>query len=314
MSSPTSSFRRVVILFSGQGAQKVGMGKDLVEAFPAARKLFAEADEALSMDLTKVMFEGPEAELTRTSYCQPALYLHGFACLKLLRDRVDIDIAAAAGLSLGEFTAHASAGTFSFVDGLRLVAKRGQFMEQACEATEGSMAAMIGGDAVAVEKLAAQVGVDVANYNAPGQIVVSGAKSGVQQAIAGAKEAGIRMGKELKVAGAYHSSLMDSARVKLAAELASAEVMPPQFPVVSNVTAAAVSDPAEIRSTLEAQVTGSVRWSESMDGLLDAGNDLFIELGPGGVLAGLMGRIRKGTNVIGIHDVASLEAAVAALK
>lgn len=314
MSSSASSSRRVVILFSGQGAQKVGMGKDLVEAFPEARKLFLEADDALAMDLTKVMFEGPEEELTRTSYCQPALYLHGIACLQILRAQVDFEIAAAAGLSLGEFTAHASAETFTFVDGLRLVAKRGQFMEDACNATEGSMAAMIGGDAESVERLAAKVSIDVANYNAPGQIVVSGSKDGVQRAIAGAKESGIRMGKELKVAGAYHSRLMESARVKLAEELAAATVNVPRFPVVSNVTASAVSAPDEIRATLEAQVTGSVRWSESMEGLLDDGNDLFIELGPGGVLAGLMGRIRKGTRVLSVHDVDSLNEAVAALK
>jgi [acyl-carrier-protein] S-malonyltransferase len=313
MTSQISASRRVVFLFSGQGAQKVGMGRDLVEAFPLAREMCAEADEILGVGLTKVMFEGPEDELTRTSFCQPTLYLHGLVCMQLLLDQLSVEPAAAAGLSLGEFTAHAAAGTFSFADGLRLVARRGLFMEEACAATAGSMAAMIGGDEAAVRKLAAECDIDVANFNAPGQIVVSGSVDGVQRAIAGAKGAGIRMGKELNVAGAYHSRLMESARVKLAAELASAEVNAPAFPVISNVTAAAVADPAEIRNTLESQVTGSVRWSESMEGLLEEGNDLFIEFGPGGVLAGLMGRIRKGTNVIGVHDVPSLAAAVAAL-
>ncbi|MCB1096024.1 MAG: ACP S-malonyltransferase [Verrucomicrobiae bacterium] len=313
MSSQTSSSRRVVFLFSGQGAQKVGMGRDLVDAFPQAREMCADADEILGMGLTEVMFEGPEDQLTRTSFCQPALYLHGLVCMRLLQEHVSVEPAATAGLSLGEFTAHAAAGTFSFADGLRLVARRGQFMEEACAATAGSMAAMIGGDEEAVRKLASDCDVDVANFNAPGQIVLSGSVEGVQKAIAGAKGAGIRMGKELNVAGAYHSRLMDSARVKLAAELATVDVNAPAYPVISNVTATAVADADEIRATLEAQVTGSVRWSESMEGLLEEGNDLFIEFGPGGVLAGLMGRIRKGTEVIGVHDVASLEQAVAAL-
>lgn len=314
MSSQSAPPPRVVFLFSGQGAQKVGMGKDLFDAFPSAKALIDRADEILGINLSEVMFSGPEAELTRTSYCQPALYVHGLVCLQLLREQVEVEPVAAAGLSLGEFTAHAAAGTFTFEDGLQLVARRGAFMEEACEATEGSMAAMIGGDEEAVRKLATEVDVDVANFNAPGQIVVSGSKSGVARAIAGAKGAGIRMGKELKVAGAYHSRLMESARGKLAAELASTELHAQVYPVISNVRAEAVADPSEIRSCLEAQVTGSVRWTESMELLLDDGKDLFIEIGPGGVLASFMNRIRKGTRVLGIHDVDSLQATVAALR
>lgn len=312
-SNSSGESKRVVLLFSGQGAQQVGMGRDLAETFPAARELFEQADRELGMNLSEVMFHGPEDQLMRTSYCQPALYVHGLACLRLLRDRVAVEPAAAAGLSLGEFTAHASAGTFSFAEGLRLVAQRGRFMEEACDATEGTMAAMIGGEAEAVRKLAAEAGVDVANYNAPGQIVVSGSREGVARALAGARGAGIRMGKELKVAGAYHSRLMESARVKLAEELARTEVKAPLFPVISNVLAGPVEEPDGIRAALEAQVTGSVRWCESMQHLLDAGNNRFIEFGPGGVLAGLLGRIRKDAAVLSIHDEASLELAVAAL-
>lgn len=302
--------KRVVLLFSGQGAQKSGMGKDLAAAFPVVAERFAQADEILDFGLSTVMFEGPDDELTRTSFCQPALYLHGFTCLELLRERVEVEVTAAAGLSLGEFTAHASAGTFSFEDGLRLVARRGAFMEVACNETEGSMAAMIGGDESAVRVLAEEAGVDVANLNAPGQIVLSGSKVGIAKAIAGAKGAGIRISKELNVAGAFHSRLMESAKTKLSAELAAASFGVPRFPVVGNHRAEAVSAPAEVRETLEAQVTGSVRWAESMEKLLDEGNDLFLELGPGGVLAGLMKRIRKEARVIGIHDCESLEAAV----
>lgn len=308
----SSHSQPVVVLFSGQGAQSVGMGKDLYDAFPVARAMFDRADEVLGFSLTQVMFEGPAEELTKTSRCQPALYLHGLACLAVLKEKVPgLQIAAAAGLSLGEFTAHAAAGTFDFETGLRLVARRGHFMEEACEQNPGSMAAMIGGDEADVCALAEKVGVDVANLNCPGQIVISGKKEGIAAAVAGAKEAGLRMGKELDVAGAYHSSLMQPAQDKLAAELAGAAINEPQFPVICNFEAKVVSGAADIRRTLESQVTGSVRWSESMAGLLDAGHETFLELGPGGVLAGLMNRIRRGTRVIAAADVASIAAAAA---
>lgn len=304
-----------VLLFSGQGAQKVGMGKDLYEASASAKGLMDRADEVLGFSLTRVMFEGPIEELTRTSHCQPALYVHGLACLAALRER-DLGLApqAAAGLSLGEFTAHAAAGTFSFEDGLRLVHRRGIFMEEACEATEGGMAAMIGGSEEAVRSLAEACDVDVANLNAPGQIVISGAKSKVAEAVAKAKESGIRMAKELVVAGAYHSRLMRSAQEKLAVELADIQFRTPDFPVIANLTAKSVADAAAIREALEKQVTGSVRWSDSMAFLLGEGNRLFVELGPGGVLAGLMGRIDKGAEVLPAGDLESIEATAGRLK
>ena len=305
----------VVVLFSGQGAQKVGMGKDLVDAYPAAKALFEKADSALGRSLSQVMFEGPDEELTRTGNCQPALYLHGLACLEVLKEKLpNLNIVTAAGLSLGEFTAHSAAGTFSFEDGLKIVEQRGAFMEEACNSTKGAMAAMIGGDEEAVKTLAADCNVDVANFNAIGQIVVSGSEEGVDSAVAGAKERGIRMAKKLKVAGAYHSRLMQSAQDKLAPVLASAEIALPAVPVYSNFNATAVADTAEIRETLEKQVTGSVRWTESMQAVIAAGNTTFLELGPGKVLAGLMGRIDKTVKVISIDDVASLDAAIAELS
>ena len=224
--------RKVVLLFSGQGAQKVGMGKDLAETFPVARQLFDRADEVLGFKLSEVMFDGPMEELTRTSRCQPALYVHGLAVLAVLKEQAPaLDIAACAGLSLGEFTAHAAAGTFDFATGLRLVFQRGSFMEEACEQTKGSMAAMIGGDESAVRELAKECDVDVANLNAPGQIVLSGSVEGIKAAVAKAKDKGIRKAVELTVAGAYHSRLMKSAQEKLADVLARTTIQTPGVPV-----------------------------------------------------------------------------------
>lgn len=305
---------KAVLLFSGQGAQKVGMGKDLVESYPVAQQLFQQADEVLGRSLTSVMFEGPGEDLTRTGNCQPALFLHGLALLSILKEKVPtLEPVAAAGLSLGEMTAHAAAGTFSFKDGLTLVAKRGELMDEACSATSGSMAAMIGGSEEDVRRLAAECDVDVANLNCPGQLVLSGSGEGIDQAVAKAKEFGLRMGKKLQVAGAYHSRLMASAQEKLAVELASANVGTPSIPVISNFLAAPAEGPDAIRDSLTRQVTGSVRWIESMQLLRSQGHDLFIELGPGKVLAGLMARIDKEARVISIDDAASLEAAVAEL-
>ncbi|MGB6220218.1 ACP S-malonyltransferase [Haloferula sp.] len=301
----------VVFLFSGQGAQKVGMGKDFHEVSDTAKAMFAEADEALGMPLSQVMFEGPAEELTRTSRCQPALYLHGLVAAALLQERLpDLKPMAAAGLSLGEFTAHAAAGTFSRAAGLTLVARRGEFMEEACEATTGSMAAMIGGDESAVKSLAEECGVDVANFNAPGQIVISGTEEGIDAAVAKARESGIRKAVKLKVAGAYHSRLMQSAQDKLAAELAGVEMIAPSIPVVCNFGASVVSDPGEIRAMLEQQVTGSVRWTESIEHLIAQGHRVFIELGPGKVLAGLVAKISKDAVVHSVEDLESLEKAV----
>lgn len=305
---------KVVLLFSGQGAQKVGMAKDWHEQSATAREWVAKADAALGFPLSEVMFEGPDEELTRTSRCQPALYLHGLLAWTLLKERLpNLEPVAAAGLSLGEFTAHAAAGTFSFEEGLRLVARRGLFMEEACEATEGGMAALIGGEEEKVRELAAACDVDVANLNAPGQIVLSGSVAGIDDAVAKAKDFGIRRAIKLNVAGAYHSRLMQSAQDQLAKELAAANIGSPSIPVVCNFGASVVFDPAEIRSNLEKQVTGSVRWTESIQLLRAQGHTTFLELGPGKVLAGLVAKIDKDATVYSIEDLASLEATVEAL-
>jgi [acyl-carrier-protein] S-malonyltransferase len=308
--------KKIALLFAGQGAQAVGMGKDFADAYPAVGSLFARADEVLGWSLRSVAFEGPEEELTKTAYCQPALFVHGLACLRALNDEAgDLPIAAAAGLSLGEFTAHTAAGTFDFDTGLQLVAARAQFMQEACEATSGAMAAMIGADEGAVRDLAAQTDVDVANLNSPGQIVISGEASKVALAVSLAKEAGVRKAAMLNVAGAYHSRLMKSAYEKLAAVLEETPVGIPRFPVICNIDALPVTDAERIRETLREQVTGTVRWTETIEHLIDHEKvDLLIELGPGKVLAGLAGRIRKGFPVLSIGDVPSLKAAVGQLK
>ncbi len=291
------------------------MGKDWVEGSPTARKMAMLADKTLGFPLSDFMFDGPEDELTKTSRCQPALFLHGLMGLALIRERLpDLVPAAAAGLSLGEFTAHAAAGSFSFEDGLRLVARRGEFMETACEATQGAMAALIGGEESQIRALAAANDVDVANLNAPGQIVISGTVAGIDSAIAQAKDFGIRRAIKLNVAGAYHSRLMQSAQDQLAAELGTVYIRPPSLPVICNFGACAVSEPAEIRSMLEKQVTGSVRWTESIQTLIAMGHRTFLELGPGKVIAGLVSKIDKDVTVHSVEDSASLEAAVEALS
>lgn len=308
--------QRIALLFAGQGTQTVGMGKELAAKYPAAAALFAQADTILGYPLSRITFDGPEEELTQTKYCQPALFVHGLATLAALHAKIgEFPVQAAAGLSLGEFTAHAAAGTFDFATGLKLVAQRGLFMQKACEQTSGGMAAMIGADESTVRALAAETDVDVANLNSPGQIVISGETDKVAVAVSLAKEHGIRLAKTLNVAGAYHSRLMNSAFLKLGEELQKTPLGHPRFTVICNVDATPVREEEEIRSALQDQVTGTVRWTETMEYLVDQEKcDLFLELGPGGVLAGLLNRTRKGTPCVSISDVPSLDAALGALR
>jgi [acyl-carrier-protein] S-malonyltransferase len=298
--------KKIGLLFAGQGAQSVGMGRDLAEQFPVAEGLFQQANDILGRKLSEIAWNGPIDELTKTSNSQPALYVHSVAALAVLRDLAgEFPIGGAAGLSLGEMTAHTAAGTFDFATGLKLVQRRGEFMDEACAATQGGMAAMIGGKENDVRRLAADEDIDIANINAPGQIVVSGELAKVEVAVGVAKEYGIRRAMMLNVAGAYHSRLMQSAYEKLEKALAHVSIQSPRFPVISNVTGEEVKTPEEIRSTLRDQVTGTVRWTDCVERLLNLGCDFFVELGPGNVLTGLLKRARQG-DVMSVGDAESV--------
>ena len=307
--------KRVVILHVGQGSQTVGMGKDFFENSAVAKGLFESADQRLGVPLSDIMFSGPESELTRTAICQPALYLHSFVCLELLREKLpDLEISAAAGLSLGEITAYAGAGSFSFESGLDLVAKRGRFMEEATAESDGSMAVMQGGKAKDILPIADRFEVEIANYNAPHQMVISGPRAAIESAVEYAEAEHICATQILDVSGAFHSRLMSSAQRKLADELERLEVATPQYPVISNVDAAPVDSPEKIRDTLRRQVTESVRWCESMKWLVERGETSFIQLGPRRSLVGLMRQIHRKATVHSIQDCESLEKTVKALS
>jgi [acyl-carrier-protein] S-malonyltransferase len=306
---------KTALLFAGQGAQYVGMGKDLAEAFPSAKSFFEQANEALGYDLTGVCFSGPEPELTKTENAQPGIFLVSWVAYQLLKERVpNLSFQAAAGLSLGEFTALAAAGGLSFEDGLRIVRLRGRFMQEACDASRGGMAAVIGLDEAATREICAQAGVVLANLNCPGQLVISGDSDNIVRACDLAKAKGARRALPLPVAGAYHSPLMASAQPKLESELSRVTVRPPVVPVISNVTAQPHDTPDQIRARLIEQVTSSVRWEESMRYLVAQGFTRFIELGPGSALTGFLKRIEKSATVVNIADVASLESTVKILQ
>ena len=306
---------KTALLFAGQGAQVVGMGKDLAEQFPSARAWFDRANAALGYDLASICFTGPESELTKTENAQPGIFLVSWVAFELLKERVPgLKFEATAGLSLGEFTALTASGVMTFDDAIRVVRQRGRFMQEACEATQGGMAAIIGLDEAATREVCAQTGVELANLNCPGQIVISGAADKMNAACDLAKAKGAKRALPLNVAGAYHSALMAGAQPKLGAALASITLAVPQVPVISNVTAQPHAAPAEIQQRLVDQVTSSVRWEESMRHLLAQGFTRFIELGPGTALGGFMKRIDKSVPVLNVADVASLEATVQALK
>lgn len=298
------------IIFSGQGAQHVGMGLSLVEQSTEARDLYAEADEILGWSLSDVSFAGPEEELTKTSVCQPALFVHGMAVHRLLtRAGMCEDVVVAAGLSLGELTALTAAGALSFADGLRLVAERGRLMQLACDATEGSMASIIGGTEDQVRELCVAHDVDMANLNCPGQIVISGASEKVAAAVETAKtEKLFKLVKPLNVAGAYHSRLMEPAREAFASVLADCPIERPRISVLSNVSGKAVSDPGEIREALAQQVVSSVRWEDCVREAIALGVERFYECGVGGVLAGLGRRIDRAVPVVSVATADDLTA------
>lgn len=305
---------KTALLFAGQGAQVVGMGKDLAENSPSAKAWFDRANAALGYDLTSVCFRGPDSELTKTENAQPGIFLVSWVAFQLLSERVpSLEFEATAGLSLGEFTALTAAGAMSFEDGLRVVRQRGRFMQEACDTTQGGMAAVIGLDEAATREVCAEAGVVLANLNCPGQLVISGEADRIEKACDLAKAKGARRAIPLPVAGAYHSPLMASAQPKLRAELASAKIVAPAAPVISNVSAQPHGSPDEISARLVEQVTSSVRWEESMRYLLAQGFTRFIELGPGTALSGFMKRIDKNAQMLSVADTVSLDTTVKAL-
>jgi [acyl-carrier-protein] S-malonyltransferase len=302
-------------MFAGQGAQVVGMGRDFAESSPDAKAWFDQAGAALGYDLAGICFGGPEAELTKTENAQPGIYLVSWVAFQMLKARVpNLKFDGTAGLSLGEFTALTAAGVTSFADGLRVVRQRGRFMQEACDATQGGMAAVIGLDEASTREVCADAGVSLANLNCPGQLVISGAADRIEKACELAKAKGARRALPLTVAGAYHSPLMSSAQPKLEAELAKVQFSAAAVPVISNVTAQPHGSSESIRKLLVEQVTASVRWEESMRYLLASGYTRFIELGPGTALTGFMKRIDKAAKVWNVSDLASLEATAAGLQ
>lgn len=278
-------------VFPGQGAQFPGMGKDLYESIPQAKALFDKADEILGFSIKSLMFEGSPEDLKQTKVTQPAIFLHSVALAIALGDEFTPDMVA--GHSLGEFSALVAAKAMSFEDGLRLVSKRALAMQKACEAEASTMAAVLGLPDAKVEEICASVEevVVAANYNCPGQLVISGSVAGIEKACALLLAAGAKRALRLPVGGAFHSPLMEPARVELEKAIMETEIAQPVCPVYQNVDAKPYTDPAQIKQNLIAQLTAPVRWTQTVQNMVAEGASSFIELGPGAVLQGLVKKI-----------------------
>jgi [acyl-carrier-protein] S-malonyltransferase len=307
---------KLAFLFPGQGAQAVGMGKALAEAFPVAREVFAEADEALGFPLSEICWEGPAERLRETRYTQPALLTHSVAAWRLA-EQAGLRPEWSAGHSLGEYSACVAAGALEFRDAVRLVHLRGTLMFEAGRQQPGTMAAMLGVDRAVAERIctaAAQKGIVVpANYNAPGQIVISGERPAVEEAARIGPGLGAKRVVMLEVSGAFHSPLMESAARGLAGALDRTTFREPRCPVIANVSAAPLSQADEIRDALKRQVLGAVRWEDSMRFLLESGAEGFVEIGTGRVLRGLLRSIEKAAASWNIEDPATFEATLGEL-
>jgi [acyl-carrier-protein] S-malonyltransferase len=321
-----SASRSTAYLFPGQGSQEVGMALDVASHYPAAQDTFEEADELLGFSLSAICFDGPEEALTDTINAQPALLTTSIAILRAVeselgdieRQTEDGSAVLLAGHSMGEYSALVASGSISFADGLRLVRERGRLMKEAGERSPGRMAAVLGLNMEAVAEVCADVSrqgsiVQVANDNCPGQVVISGNRQGMEAAVDALPSAGARKVAPLAVSIAAHSPLMASAAAELRAAIEATNVEPPQFPVIGNTTARPIATAAEIRAELAAQLTGSVRWTESIGYALDAGVSNFVEIGPGNVLTGLMKRINRKSARRAVNDVESVQAFVDSL-
>lgn len=290
---------KIAYVFPGQGAQFVGMGKELYDKLPLAKKLFEKANEVLGFRITDLMFAGTEEDLRQTRVTQPAIFLHSVILAKSLGDEFKPDMAA--GHSLGEFSALVAAGALSFEDGLRLVYARALAMQKACEANPSTMAAVLGLADEKVEEICASIDdvVVAANYNCPGQIVISGSNTGIEKACELMKEAGARRALPLKVGGAFHSPLMEPARVELMEAIKATVISAPGCPVYQNVSTVGETDPVTIKKNLIAQLTSPVKWTQSVQNMIADGAREFVELGPGNVLQGLISKIDKSVAVSG---------------
>lgn len=294
-------------VFPGQGSQFSGMGKDLYENDAQARQLFDEADSILGFKITDIMFAGSDEELRQTKVTQPAIFLHSVILAKVLGSKFTPDMVA--GHSLGEFSALVSAGAMSFADGVRLVSQRAMAMQKACEAAPSTMAAIVGLDDAVVEEVCAEVeDVVPANYNCPGQLVISGSVEGIDKACAILTEKGAKRAIKLAVSGGFHSPFMEPARAELAQAIEATAFKAPICPVYQNVTAAAETDPAVIKKNLVAQLTSSVRWTQTMQNMIAAGVDEFVEVGPGKVLQGLIRKTSRDVKSSGISTLADINA------
>lgn len=291
------------LLFSGQGAQQVGMGRSLYDHSTTAQALYDEANEVLGWDLKGICFDGPDAALTETRVCQPALYVQGFALFRLLEEAGQLEgLTAACGLSLGELTALAAAGVYDYATGLKLVAERGRLMQEACDATKGGMAAVIGGEVEAVQAFCEEFDIEIANMNCPGQIVVSGENNKVLDAVAASKGR-FKLCKPLNVAGAYHSRLMASARDAFAAFLAPFRFESPGIAVYTNVTGGRITEPEAIKDCLVKQIVSPVRFEDCLRNMAsENGLSGCYECGPGKVLAGFAKRTDKSLTVTPVSE------------
>ncbi len=302
---------KIAFLFPGQGSQYVGMGKDLYEAFSVVREVYDEAEEILKLPIKQLSFDGPEEALTQTQYTQPAIFVHSVAVDRLLKEDEGIEPEGTAGHSLGEYSALVSANAIAFEDALRLVKIRGELMQHAGEKNPGTMAAIMGASREQVEEIcsrAAQYGVvQPANFNSPGQIVISGSIQAVQKAMDIAREMGVRRVRELTVSGAFHSPLMKEALDGLVQALQQVEIRPARVPVYTNVEALPVTNPEEIRALLLQQLISPVQWENIIRQMVADGYDMFYEVGPGKVLQGLQKRIVPEFPCLAVGDMEKLQ-------